>query len=749
MQIRSFVKNRRLFTSFLVSITLCIVVTLLSSSYIYYRNYTGIALKQAFQSDLNDLNRTSRDVNGMTDSAQSLAFQIYRNSSIAKLLYYPVPNIYDVTAGMSEISNYLNSMPFIESILVYNSTSDTFYVAAHSGQNGIFTKNELLDTGILNILGHFRDFKPFTPIPRTYNTDSGSFEMTSAYTYLCYDAINKNQSINSAVIVNISASWIYKEAALENGQRPGQTYILDDQNRILSTNTLLPPIWSDTETLLIQNTVKNNPSGYFTDSFNNEKSLISFTKKDPLGWQYVRITPYHTITDTIGTIRNTTITTAAFILIAGLLVSWLLSGFLYVPIRRIINKVNSLETEKRNNSQTIKQNALRGLLLGTRTLSNSLKLDSLKSFGITFPFQQDYRVVLLKIDRFHELKNKRGSDLPIYKFAIMNISSEIMSGSYPVETVDMDDDSVAVLVHVQAAEELADDKIFLDCLQQIQKAVHDFLAISISAAYSPVTNQPLHLHPLYEQVKEAALHRMFYGHGSLIDSEDILALKSKEYIYPAEKEKRLSDAIMVGKADDAMELFTQIVQETSQYPIHVMRLAISHLTMTVNNLIYSIQKNGAVEFRGSLDIYMPSADTVETVAELTSTFRSFLDEVQIKLAEKRSMKQGDLVRSINELIEKQYSDPNLCLNQIAEQLDMSSIYVSRVYKQQTLTAIVDVINDLRLEKAKEHLEQSDSSIADIAERTGYTSSSYFHRMFKKRFGVTPSEYRKAAAVRMG
>lgn len=749
MQIRSFVRNRRFFTSFLVSITLCIVVTLLSSSYIYYRNYTGIALKQAHQSDLDSLNRTSKEVNGMTDSAQSLAFQIYRNSNIAKLLYYPVPNIYDVTAGMSEISNYLSSMPFIESILVYNSTSDTFYVAAHSGQNGLFAKNELADTGILNILAHFRDYKPFTPIPRTYNTNSGPSETISAYTYLCYDAINKNQSINSAVIVNISASWINRNVSTEYAKHPGQTYILDDQNRLLSTETLLPPIWSESETQLILNTVMNNKPGYFIEAFNHEKSLITFTEKDTLDWQYVRVTPYHTITDTIGTIRNTTITIAAFILFAGLLISSLLSGFLYVPIRRILNRVNSLETEKRNHSQTIKQNALRSLLLGTRTLSSGAKLDSLKSVGITFPFQQDYRVVLLKIDRFQELKAKRGGDLPIYKFAVMNIGSEILSDSSQVETVDMDDDSVVLLVSVHGSEESADDRMFVEQLRQIQKAVRDFLPFSVSAAYSPVTNQPTHLYPLYGQVKEAALHRMFYGHGCLIDSEEILALKSKEYVYPVEKEKRLSDAVMVGKADEALELFAEIVQETSQYPIHVMRLAISHLTMTINNLIYTIQKNGALEFRGGLDIYMPSADAVETVEEYASSFRSFLGEMQNKLVEKRSIKQGDLVRSINELIAGHYADPNLCLNWIADQLDMSSIYVSRVYKQQTLNAIVDVINEVRLEKAKEHLERSGSSIAEIAERTGYTSSSYFHRMFKKRFGVTPAEYRKAASLKLG
>ncbi|WP_256865444.1 helix-turn-helix domain-containing protein [Paenibacillus sp. 32352] len=749
VNIRSFVKNRKLYTVFLMSITLCIAVTLMISSYVYYRNYTGIALEQAYQSDVNSLTGKSKEVIGMTDSAQALSFQIYRNSTIGKLLYYPVPNIYDVTAAMVEISNYLNSMLFIESILVYNSASDTFYVAAHSGQNGIFTRSELADTGILDILSHFNEYKPFTPIPRSYDISSDTKETISAYTYLCYDAINKNQTINSAVVVNISASWINKDIAPDHESTPGQAYILDDKNRMLSITTLLPPRWSEADNALILNHVAGSKSGYFIDKINGEKALVTFTEKDSLGWQYVRITPYRTLTNSIGTIRNTTMAIASVILLAGFIISWLLSGILYRPIRRMMHKVHSLETERRDHFQTIKQNALRRLLLGTRSFSSELKPESLKSIGITFQFHQDYRVVILRIDRFQKLKASNGKDLPLYKYAMMNISSEIMSSPYQAETVDMDDDSITMLVNLSEEQTSVSEKGFVERLQQIQKAIHDFLSISVSIAYSPVTNQPHHLHPLYEQVKEAALHRMFYGHGCLIDSEDIVALKSREYIYPVEKGKRLSDAIMAGKMEEAKALFDDIVQETSHYPIHVMRLAISHLSMTINNLIYTIQKNGALEFRSGLDIYMPSVETVETVEELTSSFHAFLDEIQSKLVEKRTMKQGDLIRSINELIDWHYADPNLCLNWIAEQVSMSSIYVSRVYKQQTLNAIVDVINEVRLKKAKEHLEQSDSSIAEIAEKTGYTSSSYFHRMFKKRFGVTPAEYRKAVNVRMG
>ena len=97
---------------------------------------------------------------------------------------------------------------------------------------------------------------------------------------------------------------------------------------------------------------------------------------------------------------------------------------------------------------------------------------------------------------------------------------------------------------------------------------------------------------------------------------------------------------------------------------------------------------------------------------------------------------------MNDIIDRDYSNPNLCLNSIAEEMDMSPIYISRLYKQQTLIALSDVIQEVRMNQSKLLLKETSLSVADIAERTGFTSSSYFYRMFKKCNGVTPNDFRK-------
>ncbi|CAM4447906.1 AraC-like DNA-binding protein/uncharacterized membrane protein [Paenibacillus endophyticus] len=737
-------KNKgNLYSKLLFTITLCIVLTLLVSSLFYFFTYMQIDLKKAYQSDVSNLTQTSKEVISMTESAQSLSFQIYRTFSVSKLMFYNDPNIYDVTAAMNELNNYLSSMPFIESIYVYNSANGQFYTASRQGESGTFNKEELADQGILDILDQFQQYRPFTPIPRTYTTVSLAGEqVTKAYTYLGYDAIGRTPKINSAVIINISSAWINKDIGANKSDTEGKSYILDNQDRMLSGDTLLSKPLNEKDAAFIQEHIKKKQSGYAVTEFEGKKSLISFTSPDTLEWQYVRVTPYKQVTKAIYSIRNTTILIAVIILVIGLLISWLLSRMLYRPIHQIMNKMNILETEKRNSSYTIRQNMLRSLIQGSQSIQTSAQQQKLLQSGITFDFNSRFRVVMLRIDQLAALKETRGDDLHVYKFAVMNIGWEIGLKHYRVESVDMDADYVIMLLNRLDDGEESDDAMLREVLTQIQQSSLDFLKIGLSVTYSPEGYQAQQLSNLYKLVKEASQHRLFHGLGSLIDAQDIIALKAKEYNFPVDKERKLTDALMTSKTTEAKKVFAEIVQETAEFPIHVVQLAISHLTMTVNNILFTIQKNNSLDVEASLSIHIPSPDHFETIEELNEVFFSLFDDIQAKLSTKRSTKQGDLIRRINDLIHQEYANPNLSLNWIADEMDMSSIYLSRVYKHQTLAAIVDVINSVRLERAKEYLENTDCSIVDIAVKSGYTSSSYFHRMFKKSFGVTPSDYRK-------
>lgn len=732
-------RKRLLYGKLLTTITLCISLTLLISTFVYYTYYIGVEKTQTFRSDLRDLTQTGKKVVNMAEVAQTLSFQLYRTSTISHLLFYNKPSIYEVTAAMSDLGNYLNSMPYIESIYVYNPNNDTVYISAAQGQNGVFTTRELVDTEIIQMLNHYQDYKTFTPIPRTYSIDEPEKKTISVYTYLCYDAINWDRSINSAVIVNISAAWINKELANGNTPGSGSTYILDDQGRFLSGNKLTLEKLSGDENSWLEHQVKARSAGYFTAPFRGNKSLVSYTSPDSLGWQYVRITPYEVITEQTNHIRNTTLLISLIILLFGLVISRVLSKRLYLPIDSIVSRMNTLEADKRNSMFTIRQNSLRNLVLGIKSPHNSRQND-VQQLGISFNLNEGYRLVLLRIDEYEALRKERGSYLLPYKFAIMNIASEICGQTYQVETVDMNDDSVVMLLSSMTSTEHLDTELIEVLLRQIRVACCDYLKIGLSLVYSPISDNPDVLNRLYSQAREASKHRLFYGHGSLINAERISELQNNLYSYQADSEKKLVDALTSGRTDEARSHFSEMVREMEQYPYHVLELTVSRVTLTIKRIVDNIKKLSPTSTEGMM--VMPSLEHYETIEEFEADFYQLFDHIQEFQADKRSSKQSDLIRQINQTIQQSYMDPCLSLNQIADELNMSPIYVSRLYKQQTLTTIVDVIMEVRMKEVCRLLVESDLSVSDIAEVTGFTSSSYLHRMFKRNFSLTPIEFRR-------
>jgi len=87
---------------------------------------------------------------------------------------------------------------------------------------------------------------------------------------------------------------------------------------------------------------------------------------------------------------------------------------------------------------------------------------------------------------------------------------------------------------------------------------------------------------------------------------------------------------------------------------------------------------------------------------------------------------------------------NLTLSQLAERFGYTKQYVIRIFKRQFHTTPTAFINDTKLSLAIRHLTDSDQRIEDIAHRCGFEDANYFSRQFKKKYRLSPSDYRKNA-----
>ncbi|WP_439658244.1 NAD(P)H-dependent oxidoreductase [Lentzea sp. HUAS TT2] len=106
----------------------------------------------------------------------------------------------------------------------------------------------------------------------------------------------------------------------------------------------------------------------------------------------------------------------------------------------------------------------------------------------------------------------------------------------------------------------------------------------------------------------------------------------------------------------------------------------------------------------------------------------------------------DPLRRALAFIQENFTDSDLCLDDVARHAYLSRYHFSRVFKARTGTGFIGHVTELRLENASTLLLTTEMSVTSICHAVGYRDLSHFERVFRKRYGVTPSTYRTRAGA---
>ncbi|MFM2478101.1 helix-turn-helix domain-containing protein [Celerinatantimonas sp. MCCC 1A17872] len=106
---------------------------------------------------------------------------------------------------------------------------------------------------------------------------------------------------------------------------------------------------------------------------------------------------------------------------------------------------------------------------------------------------------------------------------------------------------------------------------------------------------------------------------------------------------------------------------------------------------------------------------------------------------------GNVILQVIDWLQHHYSD-DICINDIAEQFDISSRTLCRQMKQVTHLSFNNYVHRVRINHAMDLLLYSDKSITDIAFDVGYKDSNYFSTKFKRFVNRKPSEFRHGKII---
>jgi len=91
---------------------------------------------------------------------------------------------------------------------------------------------------------------------------------------------------------------------------------------------------------------------------------------------------------------------------------------------------------------------------------------------------------------------------------------------------------------------------------------------------------------------------------------------------------------------------------------------------------------------------------------------------------------------------EEFKDKDISLKTLAARLNVSPSYLGTVFKQQTGYYFNDYLTEARIRYAAKLIETTDMKMKDIVDEVGFSSQTYFNRMFKRFFNVSPVAYRR-------
>ncbi|MGO4370757.1 helix-turn-helix transcriptional regulator, partial [Paenibacillus sp. MCAF20] len=244
---------------------------------------------------------------------------------------------------------------------------------------------------------------------------------------------------------------------------------------------------------------------------------------------------------------------------------------------------------------------------------------------------------------------------------------------------------------------------------------------------------------------ELALDRKFLtGAGTILEGRDNSLLDNdmnREQVQMLSAE--LLESIRGGDSAAAHDTLAALWQSFQGGSVPANQAKLSVVEMFVQ--LYRIVRESGASHEGLFDHALGDYESVmqcKTMAELLAITERKCEDVCALLMRGKELRPNKIVDEVKRLIQEQYGG-NVSLKSVAQQIFMNPNYLGKLFKATTAMTFNDYLLQIRMEKAKELLIQSDLKVYEIAETVGYNELDWFYKRFKAYTGVSTSEYRSA------
>lgn len=400
-------------------------------------------------------------------------------------------------------------------------------------------------------------------------------------------------------------------------------------------------------------------------------------------------------------------------------------------------------SSKMNNQEVLSRNQLlQAVLMGKLNVDNTNEANrsALKKY---FGMRETCSVLVIMFDDFNTKVSKEPlSEQWLLKYVIGNVL-ENLSGEHGVNyALDLAVDNGIVGIVSWNNEYVVEwEGLSRSFAGQILKFMKRHFSLSVSCAIGEL--QPAEeLHQSFNSALTLAEYRIFAGKQSVISPSDAAQQKAVHLEEDKRQVSGLVTELNAAVSSRDPEKVQELIQELEERFVWLedaasFRMAYLQIVFNLNQFVNNIPlaHREAIKYKlESLAEYQP-----ETIEEACACLLDAASSIQDSLGEQSS--DGRLYSSILEYVAEHYRDCNLSLSMVAERLSLTPSYVTRYFKNKNGLPLMQYVSKVRIEKAKELLETSKFTIKEIVERVGFVDENNFSRAFRKREGISPTQYR--------
>lgn len=229
----------------------------------------------------------------------------------------------------------------------------------------------------------------------------------------------------------------------------------------------------------------------------------------------------------------------------------------------------------------------------------------------------------------------------------------------------------------------------------------------------------------------------------IVKCSELNDLESQNPLHDSDAKIALTKAISSYNLSEATKLITDLVNTYDKdrimsFNLHKIGFIDFGNTMLLSFCEIITDTNDRLRLFSKLELLLSCQNTAECKQLLIEIAEYCCQIIQLQ----SDQSQNKIVNDIKAFVHEHFSDFNLSLSSISSSLGFTPSYLSRIFKEDTTIGLLEYINRVRVDHAKELLTNHSHTMDEVAALVGFTNVRTFSRVFSKYEDITPGKFSK-------